>query len=1125
MAAEDIRNIVDRCYVGGSGFILANSPNQLDGSNPSSLSLGGTSAGPITSPDPAETIQLLVGRCYAGTPPLQPNPLDQSNPRIPAAVEPPPVEPTPAEVIQQLVGRCYPGLPPLQTPYNIPEVDDNVINVRIEILDWLCKNGLLGDQCYGPDLLIKLPNPNDHRPYVSLGDNDDCAEVMQLRVRGQAEKLSGNRWRNKKTGEILICDDDIREQDLDWERCVRNTLDCFFKPYVGSRWKPPAATCSTYYPNGWSSNLDRVCVENCFPQRLPVYETKSGGKHTYSVTGSGDPAFYILKDPVAPDPDNPITVPLFYYINGAGDGFLTTNPGTPDGPGQGERATMNAAGMQFQAVFGYVFAKSADMISYMGDDEQGEALYRFYNGSDHMYTIDPEFLWDFPQTLKRRNAYRIPKGEINADLLVTTDTEKGSAGYDNALGYYLADASGPKVGYVIVKSAKAGTNINRVTIPASQLRNYRGGTMGFFLIPDGADQNSLSKGQQINFSAQGDGFRGNGISTAQSNYCLFSDNRWNPGDKDMTKWKGRNKQLWEDLLNGDDDYDDLKFWHKVQWTSNGYYLEGIQCYVFENDAPPPVWRTLKPPGCDDRSLERSFKDVTIGRADCGHATPTVLSEDTDWECRNCTGSYTTRLNDVQTYAAPSSGTYRIVSMGGITGGLISSCIRFTFRFKKNGSTIYTGDWVAQYWPSIGQDIYSGDINLNVGDTLTFEFVDLVSGPHTGTISPSLALYNKDTGVFDSQFSINLVTATGDDGIGAYANSPVLNPIVTSAGAIISMGMQFKPYNKSGYEWQPGSLKTEAWHVDEDDEDPNQYSYTLVWVSGSRVAMHGTLQTNPSHMGEHFRAEKNRFMPNIDGGYIDTGYIPKPIDQYQLGSNPTDIYRSLTGCYNQLVENYLITRFNNLGISGAGAIREKIPTAYAKGYLPWYEMAEGSVGDSSSYLNVLSNNWTNGPASNNFYSPCTFIHDYVLDGDALKGAGNPIAAAKIRIGITFYPAHHPNSGFSRTQYYWQAVINVIDVLDAGKGYSEGMTFDLFWPPSREKENENPSQSPYYPNYQSGFKLPNRKLIAWYERNDNVKRTAKEAIYQESHNTSSPYWYFCSDRNKDRLKFRIIITEAT
>ena len=175
---------------------------------------------------------------------------------------------------------------------------------------------------------------------------------------------------------------------------------------------------------------------------------------------------------------------------------MTTNPGAPDSPGQGERPTMNSAGMQFNALLGYVFTTGSDMISWLGDDEQANALYRFYNGSDHMYTIDPEFLQEFPQTYKKLNAYRIPRGEITANLLVTTDTEKGSAGYDNALGYYLANENGPQVGYVVVPSA-------------------------------------------------------------EGNYCLFSDHRWNPNDKDQTKWHGRNRQMWEDLMNGDDDYDDL----------------------------------------------------------------------------------------------------------------------------------------------------------------------------------------------------------------------------------------------------------------------------------------------------------------------------------------------------------------------------------------------------------------------------------------------------------------------------------------------------------------------------------------------------------------------------------------
>ncbi len=1120
MSAEDIRNIVDRCYIGTSGYMIPNQPNALDGSNPASAALGGSTVGPVPTPTPAEVVQQLVGRCYAGVPPLMPNPLDQQNPVIPEipAVEPP--APTPAEVIQDLVGRCYPGLPPLQVPATVPEVDDNVISIDFDFLDWL-KDFFPDLPWIDGGLIIKTPDPNDSSSVVYLGDGDDCVEVMRLRVRGQIESIGNYRWRNKLTGEILYCKDTNRDQDLDWERCVRSSLDCFFRPYIGGRWTPPKQNSDTYYPNNWSANRDRVCVKNCFPPRVPIYETKSGGKHTYSTVGSGDPAFYVLKDPLEVG-DRLVTAPLFYYTNSSGDGFMTTNPGAPDSPGQGERPTMNSAGMQFNALLGYVFTTGSDMISWLGDDEQANALYRFYNGSDHMYTIDPEFLQEFPQTYKKLNAYRIPRGEITANLLVTTDTEKGSAGYDNALGYYLANENGPQVGYVVVPSAQSGSDINRVTITQSQLNSYRGGSMGFFIIPDGGDQNSLSRGQQINFQSQGDGFRGSGISTAEGNYCLFSDHRWNPNDKDQTKWHGRNRQMWEDLMNGDDDYDDLKFWHKVQWQSNGYHLEGIQCYVYEDDAPPPVYRNLAPSGCESRIIETSFKDVTIARTGCGGDTPSTISVDhlNDHECKRCVGSYSARLNNDQSIRVKSAGTYRIVSMGGITGGTLASCMKFKFKFLKNGSTVYQGTWTAERWPAIGKDIHNQDISLNVGDVLQFVFMELITGPQTGTVSPHIALYDTEKGIFDSSFAINMSAVMADDDIMAFAGgSGWTNPIQSTVGAIQSFGMQFKPYNRKNASFQAGSKGTDSWH--RIPEQINLSPYTQVYTNSLPVQMHGTLQTNPEHMGGHVRSENNRFLPNISGGYIDTGYIAYPASEYEYGDRETHLYRQTTGCYNNLLENFLVTRFDGLNISGGSEIKDVAPTAFAKGYLPWYEAGIASRGDS--YRNVLQSEWTAGPGAVDYYAPTTFIHDYVLDGDAFENAGNTAVAAKIRIGITFYPARVGQA--SRTRYYWQAIIHVIQIIYPGQGYQEGMSFDLQWPPNRREDDENKSATPYYPDYQNNFKLPNKKLVAWYEDKEKARRVAKEAIYQESHNTNSPIWYFCSDRNRDRLRFRIIITEAS
>jgi hypothetical protein len=332
-------------------------------------------------------------------------------------------------------------------------------------------------------------------------------------------------------------------------------------------------------------------------------------------------------------------------------------------------------------------------------------------------------------------------------------------------------------------------------------------------------------------------------------------------------------------------------------------------------------------------------------------------------------------------------------------------------------------------------------------------------------------------------------------------------------------MQFKPYNGSKY--QAGSKATDSWHVNSEQQSVGRY--TQVYTGGSIVSMHGTLQASPEQFGGHIRSENNRFMPNIPGGYIDTGYIPEALTEYEQYQKPTHLYRKLTGCYNNLLESFLVTKFDGLDLIGAGDIKDLAPTAFAKTYQPWYEVGIASRG--SGYENVISTQWTNGPSIQDYYAPCTFIHDYVLDGDALEGAGNVSVAAKIRVGITFYPSRVPTGQTSRTRYYWQAVINVIQVIYAGEGYQEGMAFDLQWPPNRREDDENTSATPYYPDYQSNFRLPKKKLVGWYEDDKMARRVAKEAIYQESHNTNSPVWYFCSDRNRDRLKFRIIITQAS
>ena len=97
----------------------------------------------------------------------------------------------------------------------------------------------------------------------------------------------------------------------------------------------------------------------------------------------------------------------------------------------------------------------------------------------------------------------------------------------------------------------------------------------------------------------------------------------------------------------------------------------------------------------------------------------------------------------------------------------------------------------------------------------------------------------------------------------------------------------------------------------------------------------------------------------------------------------------------------------------------------------------------------------------------------------------------------------------------ATMRITDLdTDGGGGQSDDAAYNAM---------ESPDVSPYYPDMKGNFKLP-KKLAAFYEK-DNMKRTAKEAFYQESHNKNSPVWYTSSDRDKHRVRFKLIITQTT
>ena len=1246
---QSIRDIVQRCYTGS----VPNAPNPLDQLNPNIPAEATTGPGAPTV-SPAELILNLDGRGISDPPGLMPNPLDSQVPTVPfVAPEVEPI-PTPAEVIQNLVQRCYPDLPTLEPPPDdLPDMYDGSWDLGIlkEVTD------LVGIPLPIKDTKITLDPIKPGVPWMKIrfgGDDDQCDIVREMLSKDPTSltELEDGFWQDKD-GEKYYCPDDLGQGDP-FDDCVRNALECMFRPYFGGQWKPPAANCSSYWPNGWSGNRDEICVENCFPDRLPVYEstygsgtlstsfdgsgnivatgsgsavvvlclqwndnpntygvainsiqiggltfTRSGrsgeqyetlqltGPGTTSITMNGNsggftivdngrricmkdldgndcnanftivstnngadhayhtqstpppgyvltkqtPVFWVLKDEI-----KGVTVPLFrYFSNTQEDTFLTTNPGQPDSPGAGERVTMDNSDMVFQEVIGHVFETSNKMSSYLAEKETAAPLHRLWSPDpfNHKYTITGDFTGGVPVQVPNKWVYKIPS-DPKGDLQIKMDVEHGNAGYRNTMGYYLANENGPQWGVITQPLIRSGVNLTVSTIPSQQLQNFAGGTMGFFLISNGAQVNpTFQVNQVIDFeplnAPYSGGFRGTGINSSQSNYCLFGDNEWNPMKKDQTKWHGRSHQFWEDLIAGDDDYNDLKIWHDVRYTFDGYTYEGIQCYVYPTAAPEKVFRKLNnETKCESRIITQSFKTVIMRRQDCGTKLPTFQSNDVDWECGECNGAYSTELNKTQTIAAKAGGTFRMISMGGITGGLQGDCTKFTIKMQKNGVDLFTKQFEAKYWPNIGADLWDGDISLSPNDTLTFEVVSIDTGPVTGDISLELAMFDKATNNFDSVFKLQLGTVSGDDVQGSTAGNPTNNPINKSdVGFVQGFAMQFRPTNRQEFEWEPGSKWSETWNND-NTPDPG-YPWTNVWSGGVPIAMHGTNQANPDIPGNS-RYTNNPLMPNIPGGYIDTGYTFDKSDYFSDTILPSYNYRNLTGVYNHLLEEHLITRFETLSGSSIPSSQKdtlltSAPTTFAKLGLPWYTVGQNKTAGYQTDVNFVWDGWQQTPTvRDTYFSPITFIHDYTLDNYHGTGGSNYADACKIRVGITFYPVYFNATG-SRTVHYWQAVINPMEIINTGSGYTEACEFILTWPPVREPAVEDATQTPYFPDQEAGFKMPSRPLLSWFEDDILVKRTAKEAIYQESHNKDSMLWYLSSDSTKFRVKFKIIITEVS
>ncbi len=140
-------------------------------------------------------------------------------------------------------------------------------------------------------------------------------------------------------------------------------------------------------------------------------------------------------------------------------------------------------------------------------------------------------------------------------VVLDTTMFANSAGYDNSVGYYIADEAGNPIAGAIIETNAKEVGSHETII---DLSNYPGGaTLGFFIIPDGAHLNpGLTDGSAITFSEEGSGWvayhDGVAVAGAQSS-VYFSDVALNTDNFDhMIDSAGSGAMNWEDLRVGGD---------------------------------------------------------------------------------------------------------------------------------------------------------------------------------------------------------------------------------------------------------------------------------------------------------------------------------------------------------------------------------------------------------------------------------------------------------------------------------------------------------------------------------------------------------------------------------------------
>ncbi len=208
-----------------------------------------------------------------------------------------------------------------------------------------------------------------------------------------------------------------------------------------------------------------------------------------------------------------------------------------------------------------------NVSGYFSDEDAGDKLTYSMEGPEWL-SIDPETgqISGAPQpaeqTLEMQGGlYDLPSG---GKVVLDTEMLSSFAGFNNSIGYYLADGEGNplsgEIVYINVKDFDAkSTEIDLSAEPGAK-------SLGLFLIPDGADRaEALSDGVKVTFAEKGGGWEAVINDDGQTAQTWFSDAALNSDGFDhLTDNEIEGNLNWEDLRGGGDkDFGDVNMTAKV----------------------------------------------------------------------------------------------------------------------------------------------------------------------------------------------------------------------------------------------------------------------------------------------------------------------------------------------------------------------------------------------------------------------------------------------------------------------------------------------------------------------------------------------------------------------------------